>query len=100
MMDNDLAIKIGAMEEAAKGRDREIRDLKTSLSSANKKLDEMLLAIGKLVELPDKVTELTTAHDEAAGAIKLGKFIAGTSFFGLLGGFVYGIIHFFESIGK
>lgn len=90
-----MSSRVAVIEEAAKSRDREIRDLKSGLSDANKKLDSALRLLAKLEDLPEKVTELTVDRHEASGAIKLGKFVIGTGFFGLVGSAAFGIWHFF-----
>ncbi len=94
-MSDNLQADVAAIKEASKHRDREIRDLKIGMKAANEKLDRLTLAIAKLEDLPERVADLTTDHDERAGAFKLGKWIAGTGFFGVIGSAAYGIWHFF-----
>lgn len=97
-MSEDINAEVAAIKEASKHRDREIRDLKNGMRAANEKLDRLMLALGKLENLPERVAELTTDRDEQVGAIKLGKWIVGTGFIGLLGSAAYGIWQFFRGI--
>jgi hypothetical protein len=73
-----LMQRIATMEANGISRDREIRDLKAEVRSANEKLDAIQLALA-----------------QQDGAIGLGKWLVGTGFVGVIGSAIYGIFHFF-----
>ncbi len=95
-MTGNLSAEVAAIKEASKHRDREIRDLKAGMREANEKLDTVVVALAKLEKLPERVADLTTDRDEKAGAIRLGKWIAGTGVFGILGSAGYGLWELFR----
>ena len=96
MIGENLISDVAAIKEASKHRDREIRDLKAGMKEANHKLDIVMTGLAKLENLPERVAELTTDRDEQVGAIKLGKWIAGTGVFGILGSAGYGLWELFR----
>ena len=91
MNGQNLSADVAAIKEASKHRDREIRDIKNGMKEVNEKLDTVMVSLAKLEKLPERVADLTTDRDEKMGAIKFGKWIAGTGVFGALGGAAYGI---------
>ena len=69
--------QLAALEERATALDREVRDLKK--------------VVGVIAA---DVRELLGYEHQRTGATKLGKFLAGTGFFGALGALALGFWHF------
>jgi chromosome segregation ATPase len=98
-------VEIAAIKEGRKASDREIRDLKASMTAVNDKLASISEALAKMHDVPadlaamkEDVKALTAAHNERAGAIKIGKWIVTSGFFGLIGSAALAIWQYFKGI--
>lgn len=104
-MSASFEAELAAMKEARKASDREIRDLKSAVKSGNDKLAQIVETLAKMHDLPADIAamkadvkSLTAAHNEQAGAIKIGKWIVSTGFFGLIGSAAIGIWHYVRGV--
>ena len=74
-MGQSIGERVAALEERAKARDIEMRDMKDALKELG----------GKLDDIADGVKKLVASENQRVGALNLGKFIAGTGVLGALG---------------
>lgn len=98
--------EVAALKATVKAQAIEIRDLKLALSSSSQaqaqalnnldeKFDALTLQLQPLLIAGPKLQQLLDAAERRQGMEQLGKVVAGTGFFSLLGAAVLGVYHYF-----